>query len=364
VSKSVELRNVWKSYGADTPVLRDVSLRVMPGERLCLLGPSGSGKTTTLNVIAGFTKPDRGSVLIGGVPQEGIAPHKRRVGVVFQSYALFPHMTVYENVAFGLKMHKYPAADIPARVRECLQLVRLTDVEKRYPAQLSGGQQQRVALARALAMQPDVLLLDEPLSNLDAKLRREMRAELLDLHSRTQVTMIFVTHDQEEALTLGHRIAVLRDGQLQQVGTPDELYNTPSNLFVADFIGESNLLPGRVTRHEGGVATVQGNGFLCDARAMGLCQPGDTVTVAIRPHNLTFVSSRDKALGEGRVLRVTYMGGRTEYEVAVGPHVVLVWLAADERPAHAVPMEPGSVVYLAPRDAAKVLCYPETKATT
>ncbi len=241
----VEARNIQLSYGA-TKVLDDVSLTIEPGEFFALLGPSGSGKSTLLRLIAGFNQHQAGELLIGGRDVTGVPPWKRNVGMVFQNYALWPHMTVAQNVAFGLEERRLPRAVVKERADAALALVGLEGYGERRPNQLSGGQQQRVALARTLAIEPQVLLLDEPLSNLDARLRVQMRRELLLLHKRLGITTLFVTHDQEEAMTICDRIAVLDQGVIQQVGTPEELFDRPVNRFVAQFVGSVNLYPGRV----------------------------------------------------------------------------------------------------------------------
>jgi len=246
----VDIRNVDLSYGSNH-VLKGINLHIRAGEFFAFLGPSGCGKTTLLRLIAGFNQADGGEVLVGGRDISHLPPWRRDVGMVFQSYALWPHMTVRRNVAFGLEERKVPKAEIARRVTAALELVGLAHLADRRPSQLSGGQQQRVAVARTIAIEPKVLLLDEPLSNLDAKMRVQVRRELRDLQQRLGLTTIFVTHDQEEANTICDRIAVMNDGIVQQVGTPMELYEKPANLFVANFLGTANILPGRVVR-EGG----------------------------------------------------------------------------------------------------------------
>ncbi len=223
-----------------------VSLDVYRGEFLSFLGPSGCGKTTTLRMIAGFEEPDAGTITVMGEDMTDRPPHKRNLGMVFQNYALFPHMTVFDNVAFGLKMRKVGSSELKRRVAQVLDLVQLTQMHQRYPRQLSGGQQQRVALARAIVIEPYVLLLDEPLSNLDAKLRKAMQTELRDLQRRLGITAIYVTHDQEEAMTVSDRIVVMDHGQIMQIGTPTEVYRKPANEFVAGFIGQVNFIRGRL----------------------------------------------------------------------------------------------------------------------
>ncbi len=250
----VRVEDVNLSYGANH-VLKGVNLSIEPGEFFAFLGPSGCGKTTLLRLIAGFNQADSGRVLVGGEDVSGLPPWKRDVGMVFQSYALWPHMTVRKNVAFGLEERKVPRAEIEARVTQALELVGLAALGDRRPSQLSGGQQQRVAVARTVAVQPKVLLLDEPLSNLDAKMRVQVRRELRDLQQRLGITTIFVTHDQEEANTISDRIAVMNDGVVQQVGTPMELYEKPANLFVAGFLGTANILDGTIVGQGGDAAS-------------------------------------------------------------------------------------------------------------
>jgi spermidine/putrescine transport system ATP-binding protein len=245
----VELQHVVKRFG-DTVAVHDLSLQIRDGEFFSLIGPSGCGKTTTLRMIAGFEQPTDGEIWIGGQPVAGVPAHRRPVNTVFQNYALFPHMTVAENVAFGLEMQKVPKSEIRKRVEEALELVRLPQMAERKPKQLSGGQQQRIALARALVNRPQVLLLDEPLGALDLKLRRAMQIELKQIQSEVGITFIYVTHDQEEAMTMSDRIGIMNEGYLQQVGSPHEVYEQPVNRFVADFIGETNFLPATVTRLE------------------------------------------------------------------------------------------------------------------
>lgn len=237
----IHIDDVSRQFG-DFTALEEVQLQVREGEFFSLLGPSGCGKTTLLNLIAGFLDPTRGRIMIGGKDVTGLPPYRRGLGIVFQDYALFPHLSVFDNVAYGLRIRKQPKKEIKRRVEEMLALVQLSSMADRRPHQLSGGQRQRVAIARALAIEPSVLLLDEPLSNLDAKLRKEMQTELRTIQRRTGVTTVLVTHDQEEALSLSDRIGILGHGRLQQVGTPLEVYRRPANRFVADFIGQVNLI--------------------------------------------------------------------------------------------------------------------------
>ena len=282
----VEVNDVSLAYGA-TQVLRAVSIVIEPGEFFALLGPSGSGKSTLLRLVAGFNQAQSGRILIGGEDVTRVPPWKRDIGMVFQNYALWPHMTVAQNVAFGLEERRLPKDAIVARVDAALAMVGLQDYGARRPGQLSGGQQQRVAVARTIAIEPKVLLLDEPLSNLDAKLRVHMRSELLALQRKLGITTIFVTHDQEEALSISDRVAVLDGGVIQQVGTPIELYDSPANRFIANFVGTINLLRGRVVRADGGAAF--------ESPALGrIALRGDTAErdaeIAIRPHALVLAT--------------------------------------------------------------------------
>lgn len=242
---SLSLRGITKAFEA-TPVLRDLSLEISSGEFFFLLGPSGCGKSTLLRIIAGLERPDSGSVAIDGHIVNEIPPQKRGVGMVFQNYALWPHMTVAQNITFGLENQGLPRSERIEKMRTALEQVRMESFADRFPHEISGGQQQRVALARALALEPRIILLDEPLSNLDATLRVEIREELVHLHNRLKTTMVYVTHDQEDALAMGTRIALLREGRIEQVGTPSELYRSPATVFAARFLGDSNLLPCRV----------------------------------------------------------------------------------------------------------------------
>ncbi|MCB0113465.1 MAG: ABC transporter ATP-binding protein [Caldilineaceae bacterium] len=285
LSVSVDLVHVTKRFG-DFVAVDDLSLQIEDGEFFSLLGPSGCGKTTTLRMVAGFEQPTSGVISIYGKHVEGVPAHLRPVNTVFQSYALFPHMTVAENVAFGLEMQKVPRSEITRRVGEALELVQLPRLGGRKPAQLSGGQQQRVAVARALVNRPKVLLLDEPLGALDLKLRKAMQLELKQIQSDVGITFIYVTHDQEEALTMSNRIAVMHDGLVQQVGEPWQIYEHPVNRFVADFIGETNFIPGKIESLNGfAVVDVQGVKVLADTdgREVSLQQQ---VTVAVRPEKI------------------------------------------------------------------------------
>jgi iron(III) transport system ATP-binding protein len=316
----VEIERVSLAYGT-TRVLHEVTLAIEPGEFFALLGPSGSGKSTLLRLLAGFLEPQSGTIRVGGVDVTRVPPWQRDIGMVFQNYALWPHMTVAQNVAFGLEERRLPRELVRKKVAEALALVGLEDFGDRRPGQLSGGQQQRVALARTIAVEPKVLLLDEPLSNLDAKLRVRMRAELLELQRKLGITTVFVTHDQEEALSISDRVAVLEGGAIQQVGTPTELYDAPANRFVAHFVGTINLLAGAVERAENAVV------FRCPGLgAIPLVSdPGvrGSAEIAVRPHALA-LAPRGARLPE-RFVRVSatvvereFLGEFVRYRLRAG----------------------------------------------
>jgi len=322
---AVELEGVSKHFGPVVAV-DGVSLSIRDGEFFSLLGPSGCGKTTTLRLIAGFELPTAGEVYIGGKPQGETPPYRRPVNTVFQNYALFPHMSVFGNVAFGLEMQKVSKEDIRRRVLESLEMVQLPGMENRKPGQLSGGQQQRVALARALVNQPKVLLLDEPLGALDLKLRKAMQLELKALQHRIGITFIYVTHDQEEALTMSDRIAIMSGGHVLQIGAPGEIYEQPADRFVADFIGETNFLVGRVSEIRAGEATVLVDGTLevC-ALATADVVAGQEVTVAVRPEKMTLHAAPPDPLAlPGRVEEVIYIGTDTRYLVRLTEQTIVV----------------------------------------
>ncbi len=310
----LEIQNLVKRYG-DFHAVRDVSLNVADGEFLVLLGPSGCGKTTTLRMVAGFIEPTAGHVKLGGADVTLLPPWKRNAGMVFQSYALFPHLTVAQNVAFGLEMRKVPRADMNRRVEETLALVRLEGYGGRLPRQLSGGQQQRVALARALAIHPDVLLLDEPLSNLDAKLRQEVRVEIRELQQRMGLTTVMVTHDQEEALTMADRLVVMNEGSVRQVGSQRDLYERPADKFVAGFVGRSTFLDGTVEapgrfRTEGGLSLVCAGGTAGKA------------SLSLRPERLEIAAAPLTGLDNclpGTVEFVSYLGAMIDIHVRLSP---------------------------------------------
>jgi spermidine/putrescine transport system ATP-binding protein len=317
---SVELADVSKSF-AHHPVVRDVSLKIGRGEFFSLLGPSGCGKTTTLRLIAGFERPDRGEIRYDGKLRDDAGrdqpAYVRDINLVFQHYALFPHMSVAGNVAFGLEMERLPAVEIQRRVREALELVHLVGLEARYPKQLSGGQQQRVALARAIVTEPSILLLDEPLGALDLKLRKAMQLELKSLQRRLGLTFVHVTHDQEEALAMSDRIAVMHNGRVLQVGTPGEIYERPATRFVAEFIGESNLLEGQVTGRNGTSATVAVNGITLEVVARDLAE---RVNLLIRPEKISLGTTAGPAANcvAGTIEDSLFFGTDTQYCVRVG----------------------------------------------
>jgi putative spermidine/putrescine transport system ATP-binding protein len=326
VSAFLTLNRIGKRYGA-TQVVRNVSLGIEPGCFLTLLGPSGSGKTTLLMIIAGFVAPSGGQVLLDDRDITHLPPDKRAFGMVFQGYALFPHMTVGENVAFALKVRHRPSSEIQAAVRRALDMVQMTHFADRLPRQLSGGQQQRVAIARALSFGPKLLLLDEPLSALDKKLRLDVQTELRDLHKRLGVTFLCVTHDQEEALSLSDQIAILRDGRVEQVGSPHDLYERPGSRFVAEFLGRSNFLPVTVTDVQPGrVNYTCGDRHLVKLGDAPMLNPMDAVTLALRPESIQLSAvplSGERNVVEGLVQSASYAGAMQHVVVTtrLGPQV-------------------------------------------
>ena len=314
---AVHLSGVDKYYG-DAQVVRQLDLSVRKGEFLTLLGPSGCGKTTTLRMVAGFVKPTAGRIDIGGVDVTHTEPRHRRIGMVFQDYALFPHLTVCENIAFGLVERGARSPQIAARVSELLDLIQLPELGGRYPSQLSGGQQQRVALARAIAHPPEVLLLDEPLGALDLKMREHMQLEVRRIQQHLQLTAIYVTHDQTEAMTMSDRVAVMNAGQLEQIDTPEAIYNRPCSRYVANFIGKVNFLDGHVTSVHDGIAHIEGPAGHCLCVANG-CRPGDRVTVCVRPEHLTLhaLTSPPEAMHHhpAQVLSSVFCGSVRQYQL-------------------------------------------------
>lgn len=340
MSGIVQLEGVNKYFGKNH-VVKNLNLSVEEGEFLTLLGSSGCGKTTTLRMIAGFEEPTSGSILVEGQAVEEKEPFERNVNTVFQSYALFPHKTIYDNVAYGLKMKKVPKTEITQRVKEIMALVQLTGFEERYPSQLSGGQKQRVAIARALINRPRVLLLDEPLGALDLKLRKQMQLELKRLQRKLNISFIYVTHDQEEALTMSDRIAVMHDGILDQLGTPEEIYEQPRTKFVATFIGETNIFEGNIkelamgrvaVRIENGVIRGCGYGF----------SRNEYITVSVRPEKMKFSAAPVKGFQlEAQVKDYVYAGSVVKCIAVLqnGMEIKMDRLAGEELP------EPGSIIH-------------------
>ena len=307
----IALKNISVEFDGEK-VLDDLNLSIRDGEFVTLLGSSGCGKTTTLRLIAGFLEPDSGEVFFDGKSMNGVPPYKREVNTIFQRYALFPHYNVYENIAYGLRVRKVPEKQIREQVTEMLRLVNLQGFEKRNVARLSGGQQQRVAIARALVLKPKVLLLDEPLAALDLKLRKDMQQELKNIQKQLGITFIFVTHDQEEALSMSDTVVVMNEGKVQQIGTPIDIYNEPQNAFVADFIGESNILDGVMKSDY--VASFSGKTFTCVDAGFA---PNEDVDIVVRPEDVDIVKPEDGML-RGVVTSVTFLGVHFEIIVDIG----------------------------------------------
>nr|MBN1229402.1 ABC transporter ATP-binding protein [Anaerolineae bacterium] len=340
---AVQLINVTKQFGQVVAV-DNISLDIEDGEFFSLLGPSGCGKTTTLRMIAGLEVTTMGQILIHGKPMHQTPSFKRPVNTVFQNYALFPHMTIEKNVAFGLEMRGVPKEEIGAQVREALEMVQLPQMAKRRPRQLSGGQQQRIALARALVNRPEVLLLDEPLGALDLKLRKAMQLELKALQSQVGITFVYVTHDQEEALTMSDRIAVMDQGLILQVGAPREIYERPSCRFVADFIGETNFMDGRVTGVDGSNVTVEVDGEVAIlATSETPVSVGQEVTVAIRPEKFVL-----GGVGRvrGRIREVIYIGTDWRYIIQLTSRSEVVARQQNLDPVHSASLRPGEEIGL------------------
>jgi len=358
---AISLSAVSKRYGTQT-ALHPTDLEILPGEFFCLLGPSGCGKTTTLNLIGGFVNPSSGEIRIGDEPVERLPPHRRNVNTVFQSYALFPHMTVRRNVGFGLKMAKVPAAESAQRVEEALALVGLEQFAERLPAQLSGGQQQRVAVARALVNRPTVLLLDEPLGALDLKLRKRLQIELSQIHRDVGTTFVYVTHDQEEAMSMATRIAVMNHGRIAQVGTPTDIYHRPTSRFVADFIGESNFLDVDTSSASTGVVTLpDGRGVPCPT---GAWNGNGHATLMVRPESIHLggVEQAPSPSLRGRVVQASFLGGQTRVAVQCdGVEVPLTVSQFGRERVDAVDLTPDREVALWWDSSDAVLLDPETK---
>ncbi len=360
----VQLKNVTKNFG-NTIAVNNISLDIYDGEYLCLLGPSGCGKTTMLRLISGLTLPATGKILIDEQDVTWLPVYKRDIAIVFQNYALFPHMKIYDNVAFGLRMQKMDKTSIKENVESALNLVGLWEVRNRYPKQLSGGQQQRIALARALVLKPRVLLLDEPLSNLDAKLRKQMRSELKRLHREISITTVHVTHDQEEALSIADRIAVMRDGAIQQIGKPQEIYDAPKDSFMAEFIGSANLIEGTVLEgYAKGGSSFYRLRFDADLnltiRTRNAFEPGEKILVGIRPEK---INVRDRATSStvtasplpdsnpnrfrGAILLVHYLGAILEAHIQVGGTVFIAHVPSSSHKG------------LAPSQEVEITCHPQ-----
>lgn len=314
---TIELKNIRKSFG-DNVVLDDISLYIKENEFLTLLGPSGCGKTTTLRIIGGFESPDKGQVIFDGKDITNLPPYERQINTVFQKYALFPHLNVFDNIAFGLKIKKIKKDEIKTRVEEILRLVNLKGFENREIDSLSGGQQQRIAIARALVNEPKVLLLDEPLGALDLKLRKDMQRELKNIQKRVGITFIYVTHDQEEALTMSDTVVVMDEGNILQIGTPVDIYNEPKSEFVAQFIGESNILDGIM--HDDLIVEFSGKVFECVDKGF---KKNEAVEIVIRPEDVELVSPADGIL-KGRVKNVTFKGVHYEMLAEVDDEVWMI----------------------------------------
>ena len=353
----IVIRNLVKKFG-DTTAIKDISLAVESQELFFLLGPSGCGKTTLLRTIAGFYQPDGGELFFGDKPMAGVPPHSRNTGMVFQNYALWPHMTVAENVAYGLDVRGISREEKQRRVAEALEIVQMTPYAGRSPNQLSGGQQQRVALARALVIRPDVLLLDEPLSNLDAKLRLEMREEIRRIHAQTRITTIYVTHDQKEALSLATRMAVLRDGVIEQIGDPRTVYRAPANRFVADFIGETNWVEAVVQSATDRELTLQTPLGLMRAAAHGTTAPGRNVWLGFRPESVQIGAGAVNAIAT-TIAHVSYLGEVEQYGLEYAPGKALK--AFEQNPAEIRCVGASLAVHVRPQDC---LVLPRTAGGT
>lgn len=324
-SKRVEIKNLTKVFMSGKNKIKavnDVNLIIEPGEFICLLGPSGCGKTTMLRMLAGFEIPTFGSVYIGDEDVANLTPDKRDTAMVFQNYALFPHMNVFDNIAYGLRIQKKSKKEIHQRVEKILKLMKMEDFAERTPSQMSGGQQQRVSLARALIMNSGVLLFDEPLSNLDAKLRLHMRDEIRKLQQEVGITSIYVTHDQAEAMSLSDKVVIMKDGEIMQVGAPIEIYQKPNSEFIAKFIGRANILPATVTSKEKGITKIKllGSEYTIDEEVSQM--EGEVVRVVIRPESIKF----DSIKHQGEVIKSVFMGENHEYEVKIEDQIIEVSL--------------------------------------
>ena len=344
--KGVRLEHISKIYkdpktGKDFYAVKDANLEITPGSFVTLLGPSGCGKTTTLRMIAGFESPDEGEIYLGGDPINALTPNKRDTAMVFQSYALLPHYNIYDNVAYGLKLRKLDKATIKEKVTNILKLVGLEGMEARMTNQLSGGQQQRVALARALVLEPGVLLFDEPLSNLDAKLRVSMRTEIRRIQQEAGITAIYVTHDQSEAMALSDQIIIMEKGVVSQIGTPQEIYYHPANEFVADFIGEANFLRGTLTQKQGDKGVVMVEGTSVDVTGVYGIQQGSGCTLVLRPESAVL---SDRGQLPCKVIVSCFMGAYQNYHVMVGNTMVKI---TDFNPKNKKIYQVGDTAYVA-----------------
>jgi putative spermidine/putrescine transport system ATP-binding protein len=357
---SVSFRKVRKSYGASFTAVENLDLDIRSGEFLTLLGPSGSGKTTTLMMLAGFEMPTSGEIAVGGRSIVTIPPNRRDIGMVFQSYALFPHMTVFENIAFPLKVRGRASSEIRDRTRRILDMVGLEAISHRLPTQLSGGQQQRVAVARALVFEPRIVLMDEPLAALDKQLREHMQLEIRALHDKIGVTTVYVTHDQTEALVMSDRIAVFNGGRLQQIASPREIYERPANEFVSGFIGDNNLLRGKVIRSESGSVVVDvGAGNAITGRSEAALAAGTPVSVAIRPERIAL--SAGAGTHAATVEQVIYVGDRLRLALRLTGGQALVATTANA--GHATALHTGKSVELElPREYCRVFVRPAEDA--
>jgi putative spermidine/putrescine transport system ATP-binding protein len=339
---TVELVNVRKVY-RDTEAVRRLSLRIEEGEFFSILGPSGCGKTTTLRMVAGFVRPTEGDVFIGGQNVTGLSPERREIGIVFQNYAIFPHMDIYNNIAYGLKVRKLPHTEITQRVQRALATVGLTGYEKRYQRELSGGEQQRVALARVLVIEPRILLLDEPLSALDKKLREEMKFWIKDLQQKLKITTIYVTHDQSEALTMSDRLAVMNRGAIEQIGTPRTIYEHPASRFVTDFIGESNILEGQVAGLTDGHVEIAFAGQRVVAPRDRELTVGDAVSFVVRPENVKLGGTGNGTATNsvrGALRNESYQGALVRYEIEVaGQSIIAEVQNTPDNPVYLPPQE-------------------------
>jgi len=348
------LKGIQKRFPGGTVAVEDFNLEATAGEFVSFLGPSGCGKTTTLRMIAGFERPTAGRISIDGTDITDRPPNRRNVGMVFQSYALFPNMTIADNIGFGLRVRKRPSDQIKKRVSELLELINLPDKGNRYPYQLSGGQQQRIALARALAFEPTILLLDEPLSALDAKIRVALRLEIRQIQRRLGITTVYVTHDQEEALSLSDRVVVMSEGRIEQVGTPFEIYNFPSTPFVASFVGTLSLVPGTIVDSKTGALTIGGQPIRIERKFEGA--PGRSVTLALRPEMASLGTGMDGMNRvTGKVTDVSFLGSIVRIRVALGGDGAVIALDEFNEPTLQLPTVDSMITINFPADGPLVL---------